>query len=79
MPSPMPGIAGRMQMYDLCPKREQCKADFLEWLYQQSGRTNGLYTGLWEEHCRRAGEEARSAWCEMRNTFDDPNYDSFDR
>lgn len=79
MPSPMPRTAGHTQMYDCSPKKEQCKADFLDWLYGQSGRTNGLYTGLWEEHCRRAGEEARQAWCELRATNDDPNYDLFDR
>lgn len=73
MPSPMPGIAGHTQMYDCSPKQEQCKADFLDWLYDQSGRTNGLYTGLWEEHCRRSGDEARAAWYEMRSNLD--NFD----
>lgn len=28
---------------------EQRKADFVEHMYQCSKRTNGLYTGLWEE------------------------------
>ena len=28
---------------------EQRKADFVEHMYQCSGRQNGLYTGLWEE------------------------------
>ena len=30
-------------------KAEQRKADFMEHMYKCSGRTNGLYTGLWEE------------------------------
>jgi hypothetical protein len=28
---------------------EQRKADFMEHMYRCSGRTNGLYTGLWQE------------------------------
>jgi len=30
-------------------KAEQRKADFMEHMYKCSARTNGLYTGLWEE------------------------------
>jgi hypothetical protein len=29
--------------------KEQQKADFMEHMYQCSGRQNGLYTGLWKE------------------------------
>jgi len=29
-------------------KTEQKKANFMEHMYQCSGRANGLYTGLWE-------------------------------
>jgi hypothetical protein len=39
---------------------EEGKADFLELLYRYSGRTNGLYTGLWADFCREAGETART-------------------
>jgi hypothetical protein len=31
---------------------DQERADFMEHLYAISGRTNGLYTGLWDEFCR---------------------------
>lgn len=31
---------------------DQQRADMMEALYASSGRTNGLYTGLWEEFCR---------------------------
>ncbi len=47
------------------PKTEQLKADFLEYLYQQSGRTNMLYTGLWQEFCLQCGLEAKQAWSEQ--------------
>ena len=30
---------------------DQRRADMIEALYQASGRTNGLYTGLWQEFC----------------------------
>ena len=41
---------------------EQLKSDYLDYLYAQSGRINGLYTGLWAEHCRTTGERERLAW-----------------
>ena len=41
---------------------EQLKSDFLDYLYAQSGRSTGLYTGLWAEHCRIAGERERLIW-----------------
>jgi len=31
---------------------DQQRADMMDALYARSGRTNGLYTGLWEEFCR---------------------------
>lgn len=31
------------------PKTEQRRQDYLDWLYQQSGRTCGTYTGLYQE------------------------------
>ena len=33
-------------------KLDQMRADMMDALYERSGRTNGLYTGLWEEFCR---------------------------
>lgn len=32
-------------------KKEQQKVEFMERLYQYSGRTNGLFTGLWHDFC----------------------------
>jgi hypothetical protein len=34
------------------PVVEQRRADYMEWLYEQSGRTNCIYTGLFEERKR---------------------------
>ena len=31
------------------------RAYFMDWLYKRSGRTNGLYTGLWQAWCQEAG------------------------
>jgi hypothetical protein len=31
---------------------DQQRADMMDALYERSGRTNGIYTGLWEEFCR---------------------------
>lgn len=31
------------------PRTEQRRQDYLDWLYQQSGRTCGTYTGLYQE------------------------------
>jgi hypothetical protein len=44
---------------------EQRKADFMEHMYKCSGRTNGLYTGLWEEFCiKEAGPYCRNMYFE---------------
>jgi hypothetical protein len=40
-------------------EQENRKALFMEFLYQRSGRTNGLFTGLWDEWCRECGAQAR--------------------
>jgi len=52
-------------------KAEQRKADFMEHMYQCSGRANGkpgvvgLYTGLWQEFCiKEAGPFARDSYFE---------------
>ena len=34
------------------PVVEQRRADYMQWLYEQSGRTNCIYTGLFEERRR---------------------------
>lgn len=53
-------------------KKEQQKADFMEHMYQCSGRANagpgviGLYTRLWQEFCiREAGPAMRDRYFEM--------------
>ena len=57
-------------------KAEQRKADFMEHLYQCSGRANagpgivGLYTGLWEQFCiREAGPVMRDRYFEMMDAI----------
>lgn len=63
------------------PSVEQMKADYLEYLYQTSGRANpahpmhSLYTGLWQEHQRECAWQAMRAWWEIQST--DP--EAFDR
>lgn len=46
---------------------EQKKAEFLDVLYDYSGRTNGLYTGLWQEFCiKEAGPLVRGMYFERQ-------------
>ena len=45
-------------------EQENRKALFIDFLYQRSGRTNGLFTGLWEEWCRESGEKRRDEYFE---------------
>tara|TARA_R100001510_G_scaffold57059_1_gene63990 strand:+ start:306 stop:488 length:183 start_codon:yes stop_codon:yes gene_type:complete len=40
-------------------EQENRKALFIDFLYQRSGRTNGLYTGLWDDWCKEMGAQAR--------------------
>lgn len=55
-----------MQRLDLDYVNEQKKADFMEHMYQCSARTNGLYTGLWQEFClNEAGPIMRDRYFEM--------------
>lgn len=57
-------------MFDCHPVQEQKKADFLEHLYEQSGRDDlpvgdprrKTYTGLWQEFMRANAEQVRDAW-----------------
>lgn len=47
-------------------KTEQQKADFMEHCYRCSGRTNGLYTGLWQAFClQEAGPHCRNLYFEQ--------------
>lgn len=41
---------------------EQGKADFLDLLYTNSGRTNGLYTGLWAAYQHELATSHRLQW-----------------
>lgn len=43
------------------PGSQQLRAEFMEALYAASGRTNGLYTGLWDELKRRSIDEMGAA------------------
>lgn len=52
---------------------EQKKADFMEHMYECSGRSDpehpmhGLYTGLWINFClKEAGPFARNKWFDMK-------------
>ena len=38
---------------------EMNRADIMDALYAASGRTNGLYTNLWQEFCIRVGTNLR--------------------
>ena len=38
---------------------DQRRADVMEALYIRSGRTNGLYRGLWQEYCLELGSKLR--------------------
>lgn len=40
-------------------KLDQLRADVMDELYERSGRTNGLYTGLWQDFCLELGAIAR--------------------
>lgn len=46
-------------------KKEQQKANFMEHMYKCSGRTNGLFTGLWHDFClKEAGPICRDQFFE---------------
>lgn len=68
-------------MNDCHPRVEQMKADYMDFLYDTSGRAepghpqHGLYTGLWEEHKEECAQAARLAWWEYQAV--DP--EAFDR
>jgi len=45
---------------------ENRKAEFMEYLYKQSGRTNGLLTNLWNNWCVEAGKKARDDYFALK-------------
>ena len=52
------------------PKEQQLRSDFMYHLYLCSGRTNGLYTGLWQEFCtKEAGPYCRNLWKERQDAI----------
>lgn len=60
------------QLYNWDTVAEQKKADFMEHMYQCSGRQQpghpmqGLYTGLWQDFCiKEAGPVMRERYFEM--------------
>ena len=50
--------------YAAAAAEEQLKADFMEELYVASGRTNGLYTGLWDELKRKCMDNMANTMAE---------------
>ena len=55
-------------------KKEQQKAEFMEHIYRCSGRTNGLYTGLWEDFCiTEAGPHCRDEFFARLQFIEDLN------
>jgi len=44
-------------------KEQQRRTDFMEHMYKCSGRTNGLFTGLWQDFCiKEAGPYCRDLY-----------------
>ena len=57
-------------MWDV--NEQQQRADFMEHMYRCSGRTNGLYTGLWQEFClKEAGPYCRALHFERQKAIQD--------
>jgi len=47
-------------------REEQLRADFLDFLYDKYGRTDGLYTGLWQQYLSDVGMQLREDVIEGR-------------
>jgi len=57
-------------MWDV--NEQQQRADFMEHMYRCSGRTNGLYTGLWQQFClNEAGPYCRALHFERQKAIAD--------
>ena len=51
---------------------QQQRADFMEELYKASGRSNGIYTNLWQEFCiNEAGPYCRNMFFERRKAIEE--------
>lgn len=65
-----PWLKEQLRNWDV--KAEQRKADFMEHMYQCSGRTNGLYTGLWQDFClKEAGPTMRDDYYKRLQFIED--------
>lgn len=48
------------------------RVKFMEHLYKCSGRTNGIYTGLWQDFClKEAGYYCRNMWFEQQKAIEE--------
>lgn len=47
-------------------REEQLRADFLDFLYDKYGRTDGLYTALWQQYLSDVGMQLREDVIEGR-------------
>ena len=53
-------------LYSWDAKAEQRKSDFMEHMYKCSARTNGLFTGLWQDFClKEAGPYCQNMYFEQ--------------
>lgn len=50
---------------------EQAKADFIEYLYRFYGRSDGLYTGLWDRFKTDVAKAARAQVSELGLSIED--------
>tara|TARA_R100000995_G_C3393919_1_gene81770 strand:- start:119 stop:370 length:252 start_codon:yes stop_codon:yes gene_type:complete len=51
-------------------KAERQKAEFMEHMYQCSGRSNGLFTGLWQDFClNEAGPTCRQMFFDRQEAI----------
>lgn len=50
------------------PREQQRRQDYLEHLYTRSGRTNGLYTGLFQQRLRELVEQDMEAALDAPHT-----------
>ena len=50
------------------------RAIFMDHMYKCSGRTNGLYTGLWQEFClKEAGPVCVNMWFDQQRAIAETN------
>jgi hypothetical protein len=46
---------------------DRCRAAFMQYLYDRSGRTNGLFTGLWQQFKDEMALDIRNKWFAIRS------------